>query len=288
MEKWLMLPIATKALDMLLILAATGVIGGFTLFFIKTLREIMKKGDVPSVEFGPVKIGAKKEEKEGTVVVNVNSDATKKIEEDAAKELVFEGYKPPKGVPPFTQHRFFRTMDEAMSGRVVQLKSRHPQSQYAYLKNKAFAHFLFSCKSKVFRDMIADYVDDVLDSRGDFTVLSSIKKRTERSIKQYEDIASTSHVKVADGEFLLRIPELMLIKFNEWHQPHINLVTTRLSDILDSQFYSSWQLKLIAILDTFEIIFKITFDYAEYSLMDLNGDLDAALIAELMTKKDCT
>ncbi len=286
MEKWLMLPIATKALDMLLILAATGVIGGFILFFIKTLREITKKGDVPSVEFGPVKIGPnKKDEKEGTVVVNVNSN--KGAEEEAARELASEGYKPPKGVPPFTQHRFFRTMDEAMAGRVVQLKSRHPQSQYAYLKNKAFAHFLFSCKSKVFRDMIADYVDDVLDSHGDFTVLSSIKKRTERSIKQYEDIASTSHVKVADGEFLLRIPELMLIKFNEWHQPHINLVTTRLSDILDSQFYSSWQLKLIAILDTFEIIFKITFDYAEYSLMDLNGDLDAALIAELMTKKDC-
>ncbi len=278
MKEWLLLPFATKALDLLLILAAIIIAGGFLLFFIKMLREITKG----SVKVGPVAIGGEEgDEASQKVNVFINTDEKHKETEVAGS------YHAPKGVLPFTQHRYFKMMEDAMHGKSLELKSRHPKSAYSHLKNAAFTHFLLQCKAKVFYDMIEDYVDDVLETGGDYSVLSSIKKRTERAIKSYEEKARSSHVQVSETEYLIHIPELMITKFNDWHQPHVDLTVERLDHILQSQFYPSWQLKLISILDTFEIIFGVTFNYAEYSLMDLNGDLDAALLSELAEKKAC-
>jgi len=273
MSEWMLLPFGTKALDLLLLLVALVLGGGFFLFFMRMLKDITKK----SVKLGPVEVGGEDDDASSN---NVNVYVGDQPNEGP--------YRSPKGVLPFSQHRFFKIMDDAMKGKNFQLKSKHPQTKHQYLKNIAFTHFIINCKTKVFYDMIEDYVTDVLDSNGEYTVLASIKKRTERAIKTYEDKARTSSVRVEDNKYLAHIPELMITKFSEWHQPHIDLVMERLDHILQSQFYPSWQMKLISILDTFEIIFEVTFDYAECSLMDLNGDLDAALIKELATKEACT
>lgn len=283
MAAWFALPIATKLVDAGLILLMFGVFAGTIFMFVRFLFNQSKKNNV-SVKTPLGTIGKEDAAASPTSQVQINVNTSKPIEE--AEECLEEArYESPAGVPGFMEHRFFRLMDKALDGKVVKLKAKSASTEMADIKNKAFSYFLFECKTRIFRDMIEEFVNDCLCTFGKREILSSIIQRTSRAIHNYEAAARKAQVEIDKDRILLNIPDIMIDKFNEWHQTHVDITLNKLESIVESQFYPTWQLKLISILDTFETIFAVTFDYAEYSLSTLNGELDDALKKNIVYRR---
>lgn len=285
MEQWLLLPWTSKLIDLGIIFLALIAFGGFVIGFVKVFRALTKEPFSVETPIGKMSLGDTDEDGGTHVSVNVNTvEKRDELGDAPVLERYEEEYLPPEGTLPFTEHRFFRVMERAMEGRSVKLVSKHEANEMTEIKNKAFSYFLFQCKTKIFYDMIRDYVDQVLRYRGQREVLVSIVKRTKTAINDYEDMARRAQIDLGNDQILLGVPDLMIDKFREWHQLHVDLLLERVDDILVSTFYASWQMKLISILDEYETIFSVTFDYAKESLIDLNGDLDAALEKNIVTR----
>jgi hypothetical protein len=283
MEQWLLQTPANKILDVVLLLSLLLVSLGTIYMF---LSFIFKKNKDVAIQtpFGSMST-SDKNRRDPSVNIHVNSSLNKGLVVDENPAAVYEEacedglerYEAPKGTLSFKEHKFFKLMAKALKGRVISLKSRYEPTELQDIKNKAFSYFLFDCKTKVFNDMIEEFVDDCLCQFGNRQIVASIIKRTMNAIIEYEDRARKAQVILDKDRILLGIPEVMITRFNTWHQNHVNITLDKLETIIESQFYPSWQLKLICILDTFETIFSVTFEYAEYSLMELNGELDENL-----------
>jgi len=70
------------------------------------------------------------------------------------------------------------------------------------------------------------------------------------------------------------IPDLIVEKFNYWHQSRVKIVVEGIKAICSSQFYVSNTSRLAAILDLFTVAFHDTILDGERTLQSLNGDLD--------------
>jgi len=284
MEQWLLQTPANKILDVVLLLSLLLVSLGTIYMFLSFIFRKNKDLNIKT-PFGSVST-SDKDKRESSVNIHVNSNVSKGLVVDDEDHLYsgdevcgdgLERYEAPKGTLSFKEHKFFKLMAKALKGRVIKLKSRYEPTELQDIKNKAFSYFLFDCKTKVFNDMIEEFVDDCLCQFGNRQIVASIIKRTMNAVIEYEDRARKAQVILDKDRILLGIPEIMVTRFNDWHQSHVNIILDKLETIIESQFYPSWQLKLICILDAFETIFAVTFEYAEYSLMELNGELDESL-----------
>jgi len=69
------------------------------------------------------------------------------------------------------------------------------------------------------------------------------------------------------------IPDVVIEKFNQWHQARFEYMVSTVTIIISSNFFDSHQEKIADILYTFTSLLSITVIDAEKVLSELNGDL---------------
>lgn len=293
MEQWILLPAATKMIDLLLVAGAIFLIFSIVYMFAKIFKRdgLFQKAQIPT-PLGALKIGDMDDEGSadgGGNTISIINNSPRPDDNNDGDNGDNSWYKPLDGMIPITSHSFFTSMLKAEQGRVVQLKTKnfkHCPEDIMAMKNATFTHLLFKVHAPIIREMVEEYVKECIRTHGDRGILASIDRRVVTAISRYEADSRKTHVDVGDGKFILGIPDIMIATFNKWHQPHIDILLARVENILISQFYPTWQLKLISILGVFETVYAVTFEYAEYGLMELNGELDEAMQSHLVVSSN--
>lgn len=73
------------------------------------------------------------------------------------------------------------------------------------------------------------------------------------------------------------VPDIVIQKFNKWHNPHTELLMKGIDNILLSEAFKTNNEKLNAILFTNLTILYLTYSDIENTLGDVNGDIDENL-----------
>jgi len=144
--------------------------------------------------------------------------------------------------------------------------------------------FLEQCKMPIFYERMRDWVKEFDDITSEVDALEKLYKILERLyewIDEYSKKAETVLVELDDGRTFRGIPQAFIDGFNEWHDPHVKIVVYKIKDILYNQFYNSWQLKLIVILDHIDTAFYLTVKDAEKTIETINGKVEKQIMEKL-------
>jgi len=181
---------------------------------------------------------------------------------------------------PFTQHSVFFTLKK-MIERGIDLTG----SDISPEKEKLSKVFLEDCLSTVFYDRLQAWVqalEEKAETPGDceecMTEIYTISDKIYSWIEEYNQKARAIDIVLPDGNFLRGIPEIFIEKFDMWHEIHIETIIARIRQVLYSDFYVTWQLKLILILDHLDTVFILTEYDAKKTLSSLNGDLEDKIL----------
>ena len=66
-------------------------------------------------------------------------------------------------------------------------------------------------------------------------------------------------------------------KFDEWHNPHIDMTFESIKSISNNEIYPDELTKLLSIIEIFNIAFKLTIEDAKNTINELNGELEREL-----------
>jgi hypothetical protein len=188
---------------------------------------------------------------------------------------------------PFTQHTVFFTLKKMMErGVEFEKGSANPN------KIRITEVFLEDCLSFVFYTRLKDWVQRLEEmslgpSRDvDYCLeeLYTVSDKIYKWIDEYNQKARELRIDLPDGRYISGVPENFIRKFDTWHEVHIETILSKIRQILYSEFYGTWQLKLILILDHLDTVFLLTEYDARKALAGLNGDLDKEI--EQKVKQD--
>ena len=70
------------------------------------------------------------------------------------------------------------------------------------------------------------------------------------------------------------IPELVIQKFNKWHETRVKFTVAGVKSVCSSQFYKDNRARMAAVLDILTVAFHDTILDAERTLNSLNGELN--------------
>jgi len=73
------------------------------------------------------------------------------------------------------------------------------------------------------------------------------------------------------------IPDIFINKFRIWDHDHTKILIDSVDSIIRSNFYSTFEEKVAAILDLMIFSFRLTLVDAEKTINELNGELEKAL-----------
>jgi hypothetical protein len=181
------------------------------------------------------------------------------------------------GRPSLIHHRLFHVLRNAMSpGFVMNAPPEECTAKWAINST-----FIKDCKVKVFYDGLFEYFTDL--EKHDGSGLSRLPDKISNLIDEYENEARRVPIELPGGRIIVGVPSCYMKKFNVWHTPHVKLCLSGITDALDSRFYPDWWTRATVCLEYIAMAFDLTFEDAEKTLCQLNGDLERE-IAEMMTR----
>lgn len=181
---------------------------------------------------------------------------------------------------PFTDHPVFHTLKRFMN-RGFEFGSAEDQQEKLYITHI----FLEECMSVVFYEKLLTWIQSIEDARA--TGKNGLERedhcmRLTRGITddiylwivEYNEKAKSIKIELPGGQTIYGIPEVFINKFDMWHQVHIETVIEKIRDVVYSDFYKTWQLKLLMILDHLDSVFLMTYQDARRTIAGLNGELE--------------
>lgn len=179
--------------------------------------------------------------------------------------------------PSLIHHRLFHLLRNAMSpGFVMNAPPEECTEKWAINST-----FIKDCKVKVFYDGLYEYFADLEKHEG--SGLSRLPDKINNLIDEYEHEARRTPIELPGGQIIIGVPSCYMKKFNNWHTPHVKLCLSGITDALDSRFYPDWWIRATVCLEYIAMAFDLTFEDAEKTLCQLNGDLERE-IAEMVSR----
>lgn len=180
-----------------------------------------------------------------------------------------------KKLPPISQHQIFLTLKDAIERNLC--IDSDLESSCSDEKLMIHEVFIRECKCQVFYDELKKFIDEIQISRDPNNFLYSITDKIYEWIQEYNDKARGIKIIFNSGKIIYGVPEIYIRKFDQWHDAHIGAVLQKIRGVLHSDFYKSWKLRLFVILEHLDMAFILTFQDAEKTLGELNGELDRAI-----------
>jgi len=240
------------------------------------IDEFGKEKEVSRDELGPLLDAKEKEIQNLRIELLELSERFKILENTLREKEVILEYKKDHYVP-MLQHAVFFNLKRGMSG----VKIPYSGTLGMKLKAEVAEAFLSKCKMKVFYEGLYGFVQEIEQCKTDYEAneqLYTVLDKVMFWISEYNTLASKTHVELSNGKVLKSIPEIFLTEFNKWHDSKVEIVAKKIRDTLYSEFYGSWQLKLIVILDHIDVAFYLTIIDAQKTILELNGTMEKLLL----------
>ena len=234
---------------------------GFTYIFQVLLLFII----VGSIILGFLWIKNKISNNSNGVNVTVNIDDHTHASEQTEEEFNHHGHS----CKELMNHSFFRTVQKMINYEIhhIDIKER--------LRRAVFRDFLL-IKFTVIQDKIRSFV-----LSGDMDLMSSdvfhnkLHALITEIIREYESIA------LQQG-----IPDIVVNKFNKWHQDKAEIVYNFVNDICEADdWYVSNSVKFYSFLNQMVSILDLTLIDARKTLIALNGDLSKLIYKGISAEK---
>lgn len=153
------------------------------------------------------------------------------------------------------------------------------------LKKKVITSFL-KIQFQVFHNSLKDYVlqSEKTLKKGGHIIIEDIQRIFFDCITKYNEQSRSAVIK-HKGNVIPGVPECFLESFDRWHTPHVNMICEGMRDIINNELYPNETMKLLAIIELFAIVFKLTIDDALQAKDELNGELEEEL-NKIISKKN--
>jgi len=284
-----------KLIDILLLLGGMSGLFSIVLVWIKSLKKhgskpqiINDKGkwmftvtdddghikNINNEEFTLLLIEKDKKIKDLTSSVYELQTRLSLLEFDVQKTKLISDYQKAHSIP-MSEHLVFFNLKRLIEGGVpLQLSN---DNHVIRAKQEIAKIFIEECKLPVFYTRLKEFIhsfDVIKDDSERLSHLYSIITYLYSWIEEYSIKAATCKVSLSDGRSFYGIPDSFIDKFNEWHNPHVDIVVKKIKDVLYSEFYGTWRLKLIVILDHIDTAFYLTVQDAEKTIETINGKVE--------------
>ena len=237
MDEWLLLPLATKAGDVVLLCFLVA----FILFALWAFVRITR----------PKRIAVGRAE--------ADFGGSEPVGQEAAREL-----------PSLRHHRFFKLMESAKNPSFLV-----PDGGILTPKDAINVAFLRDCKFKVFREGMLDFIMQLERHEGDN--IGAFPETINNLVERYEILARKAVIELPNGAIICGVPSCYMRKFNAWHASHAQLALDGVSSVIADRMYPDWWTRAAAALEYLYMAFELTRDDAARTLAQLNGDLDAEI-----------
>jgi hypothetical protein len=240
--EWLLLPITTKLMDMLLLCGGLSILLLIITLFIKGLN--IKKVNVKDTSF------------------ELNSDDATEVEE-------IDDRKYNRRVTDrnwnLREHKLFKLLE------MSQNNSPYLESQ---VTNKLIINnvYLQDCVFRSLKDDVYDFVCKVEKNNGER--LDNLNEVLYNSIERYKLLSSKITIKLIDGSVIMGIPDIYLFKLNKWMDEHITFCLHEIQHTIADAYYMGWQYKLSTCLEYLYVMCTLIIEDANRTMKRLNGELD--------------
>ncbi|MGD9678089.1 MAG: hypothetical protein AB7V16_06965 [Vulcanibacillus sp.] len=214
------------------------------------------------------------------------SDRFAVLDAQVNKDRIISDYHKDHKVPLIEHSVFFNLKKNYTGGIDLDIDNKDP---IINTKIQIARIFLEQCKMPIFYERLKEWVKGFDDCTTDAEALQRLYGVLEHLyawIDEYSIKAESILVELEDGRTFRGIPQSFIDSFNEWHEPHVKIVVYKIKDILYNQFYATWQLKLIVILDHIDTAFYLTIKDAEKTIETINGKVEKQIQEKLKSLKD--
>jgi hypothetical protein len=305
MLEWLAKEWYLKLFDTLLGLCAIGSLGVIVISIIRAIKKIgkpvlIKDGDKLSFELqdneslekieapvetkeGFTKLLLLKEEEIKTLKFNLQEvmERVKFLEAESSKRAVLDEYRE-NSMIPLTEHSVFFNIQKYVEGNTCfELDVSNPIIK---TKVEVATAFIQQCKLPIFYSRLRDWVAEfnlVTSGKEGLTKLYSLASNLYKWVEEYSIKANDLKIELSDGRIFFGVPPSFINKFNELEEPLLKMILHKVHDVIYNNFYSSWQLKLIVILDHLDTWVYLMVKDAERTIETLNGHLERDIKAKL-------
>jgi len=167
-------------------------------------------------------------------------------------------------------HPFFDKMYDYINKSIADIKVEDP------LRKKLQDKFL-KIKFQTFSDETLKFIQQDLNLMSALELKSKTNKYLTDTINLYNDRCK-----------LTGIPKLFIDKFDEWHNPHTEIVTKAIENTCNSTYFYTNTERMAIILDNCIVAFHDTIMDSELTLSSLNGKLTEWLNNNQETVKSWT
>lgn len=247
MDKWLLLPLATKFGDVILLC-------GLLVFILFALWAFVRITGPKRIAFGKAE---------------ADFGGTGTSGRESAREL-----------PSLRHHRFFKLMESAKNSSFLV-----PDGGVLTAKDAINVAFLRDCKFKVFREGMIDFVTQLERREGDN--IGAFPETINNLVERYEMMAHKLVIDLPDGSTICGVPTCYLRKFSAWHASHAQLALDGVSSVIADRIYPDWWTRAAAALEYLYMAFELTREDSARTLAQLNGDLDTEIADMLAKGDRC-
>lgn len=168
-------------------------------------------------------------------------------------------------------HLFFAELLKWEKRDIPSLKIR---SQVKKLIVVEFLKMLF----RNFREKFRDYIINLenLISQNQQIKCDELIQFFLDYIDQYNADARKIEIKYKN-RIINGLPDIFLQKFDDWHNPHIEIINESITQIVNNEIYPDEKMKLLAIVEIFYITFRLTIQDAINTINELNGEIEKEL-----------
>lgn len=205
--------------------------------------------------------------------IKILSETIRHLEIEQEKQHLLKEFEKQRRIP-LIQHSIFFNLKEGMYGKNIALPFDE-NDKIAEIKVTIATAFL-KCKMKVFYEKLKDFVTSIRETSDNpkkaMEILHTFVDNLIFWIDLYNKQAKTLTIELPNGLVVKGVPDIFIQEFNKWHDVHVSTVLRKTKEILYNDFYPSWELKTIVILDVLDIAFSQTLIDAQQTLLSLNGE----------------
>lgn len=291
--QWLDKPFATKVLDSFLFLAIIGVILFFFYLFLKyapkSKNNVVISKDKIGIGGAPEDAEESKESPNVTVIQQVQKETVDPkvdilIQQIEALKHEVEHNRSEGSRIPLSQHSVFNLLKNYIERGVDLSKDVTKSCSVEKLKvNRVFLDIKFHVVYEGLKSWVEamERFNDESDPEDIRKELFGVIDRIYGWIDAYNHKAKITPIYFTGNKYLDGVPDLYISKFDEWHKSHIDTILSQINQVIYGDFYPSWRLRVIIILEHLETSLKMTKGDAERTLSGLNGELEVCIKSNL-------
>jgi hypothetical protein len=176
---------------------------------------------------------------------------------------------------PLSQHEFFTEIGSIIEQGISVL----PLDSNSDVV-KVTRVFIEDCVLNTYRKELHDFVSKLVSEVQEDSKLESLynlPKLVYQWQDKYMEYSKTIRILLKDGYVLYGVPDSLIKNYQQWSSDYISFLFDKIKSIIFSSFYTTWQLRMIVVMDLYSTIFSLILrdinKAFENITLELNSDI---------------